>query len=120
MDVVAIDQLGEQRLVGEGVDGVLEARIRLQMPDVADRAGREIVDDVDVVSGVQQRLRRWEPMKPAPPVINALKMLPFARRRRLVDRFWREAGISGSDSTSFAARSASGQSARPMREGRLL
>ena len=55
-DVVAIDELGEQRLVRQRVDDVFELRMGFQMADVADRSGRQVVDDVDFMPVIQQRL----------------------------------------------------------------
>ena len=44
-DVAAIDQLGEQRLVVDRVDEVLESGAPFQVRDVVDRAGRQVVED---------------------------------------------------------------------------
>ena len=54
-DVAAIDQLREQRLVVHGVDEILEARPALQMADVVDRSGGQVVEDQHVVSLLEQR-----------------------------------------------------------------
>ena len=61
--VVAVDQLREQRLVREGIDHVLEFRVDLQMADVADGPGRQVVDDVDLVARIQQCLGQVRPDK---------------------------------------------------------
>ena len=58
-DVVAIDQLGEQRLVDDRVDRVVELRrSALRCVDVVDRAGGEVVEDVDLMAAVEQRFRQ--------------------------------------------------------------
>src|SRR5207244_7122791 len=54
--VAGIDQLGEHRLVLDRVDRVVKARVLLQMPDVFNAPGREIVDDEDVVAGREVRV----------------------------------------------------------------
>ena len=38
------------------VDGVVEPRMRLQVGDVVDRAGRQVVEHVDLVAALEQRL----------------------------------------------------------------
>jgi hypothetical protein len=48
--VAAVDQFGEQRLVVDGVDEVFEPRSALQVPDVVDRSGRQIIEDEDFVT----------------------------------------------------------------------
>ena len=55
-DVAAIDELGEHRLVRDGVDGVVELRVRLEVRDVVDRSGRQIVEREDFVAALEQRL----------------------------------------------------------------
>ncbi|MND02049.1 hypothetical protein D3C83_212960 [compost metagenome] len=55
-DVAAIDELREQRLAVHGVDEVFESRASLEVGDVVDRPGREIVEDQDLVSLVKERL----------------------------------------------------------------
>src|SRR5579885_1678439 len=57
-DVAAVDQLGEQRLVVDRVDEVLESRPPLQVRDVVDRSGRQVVEDQHVVSAREQSLRQ--------------------------------------------------------------
>src|SRR5262245_65108619 len=52
--VAAIDELGEQPLVVDGVDEVLEAVPSLEMRDVVDRSGRQVVEDQDVVALCEQ------------------------------------------------------------------
>ena len=54
--VGGIDQFGGERLVEHGVDHVAELRLRLQMDDVVDRAGGEVVDHLDAMAGSEQRL----------------------------------------------------------------
>ncbi len=38
------------------VDRVVEVRMRLEMGDVVDRAGRQVVEDEDLVAALEQRL----------------------------------------------------------------
>src|SRR5207302_511765 len=56
--VAAVDELGHQVMVGAGVDGVVEAIVGLEVPDVVDTSGRQIVDDVDLVTAAQKLLRQ--------------------------------------------------------------
>ena len=49
-DVASIDQLGEQSLVVDRVDEVLEPGPPLEMRDVVDRTGRQVVEDQDLVA----------------------------------------------------------------------
>ena len=53
-DVVAIDQLGQQRLVGERVDHVREFGMRFEVTDIPNGAGRQVVDDIDFVPLIEQ------------------------------------------------------------------
>ena len=55
-DVRAIDELGEHRFVGDGVDRVVKFGVRLEMGDVVDRPGREVVEGVDLVAAREERL----------------------------------------------------------------
>jgi hypothetical protein len=59
--VAPVNQLGEERLVVDAVDGVVEARVLLQVRDVLYRAGREIVDDRDLVAALQISVRQVRP-----------------------------------------------------------
>ena len=52
-DVALVDQLGHDGLVVYAVDGVVEARVRLEVRDVFDAAGREVVEDVDLVAALE-------------------------------------------------------------------
>jgi hypothetical protein len=54
--VAAIDELGEQRLVVHRVDEVLEACPPLEMRDVVDGPGRQVVEDEDLMAVLEQRL----------------------------------------------------------------
>ena len=56
--VAAIDQLREQRLVGDRVDEVLEAGPPFEMRDVVDRSGRQVVEDQHLVALRRAALRR--------------------------------------------------------------
>ena len=60
-DVGGVDQLRGERLVEDGVDHVAEVRVRLQVVDVVDGAGGEVVDDLHVVTGVEQGLGQVGP-----------------------------------------------------------
>ena len=60
-DVAPVDHLGEQRLVRHRVDDVREPRARLEVRDVVDRAGREVVDDGHLVAEVEQPFRQMRP-----------------------------------------------------------
>ncbi len=55
--VRAIDELGDDPIVENGVDGVLEALPPLEVEDVVDGAGREIVEHQHLVALIEQRLR---------------------------------------------------------------
>jgi hypothetical protein len=66
--VAAVDQLGEQRLVLDRVDRVVEPVVALEVGDVLDRPGREVVEDDDLDAPPREaRSARCDPMKPAPP-----------------------------------------------------
>ena len=49
----------------------METRPVAQLLDVAVSSGREVVEDVDLLTLLEQLSARCEPMKPAPPVISA-------------------------------------------------
>jgi hypothetical protein len=55
-DIAAIDELGEQRFVLHRVDEVLEAVAALEMGDVVERSGREVVEDEDMMSLIEKRV----------------------------------------------------------------
>ena len=55
-DVAAIDQLREQRFVRDRVDRVGKTRAALEMGDVVDRSGRQVVEHDDLVPIVEQPL----------------------------------------------------------------
>ena len=54
--IAGVDHLGEQRLVADRVDGVVEARVRLELRDVVDRARRQVVEHEHFVTALQQRV----------------------------------------------------------------
>ena len=56
--VAAIDELGEQRLVIDRVDEVFESRPSLEVGDVVDGAGGEIVEDQHLAAAIEQRLAK--------------------------------------------------------------
>src|SRR5262249_31635777 len=56
-DITPIDQLGKQRLVIDRVNGVLEARHALEMSDVVNRSGREVVQNEHLMSALEQGFR---------------------------------------------------------------
>jgi hypothetical protein len=51
--VTLVDQLGSYRLIVDGVDGVMESRIILQVSDVFDGSGRQVVDHQNFVTSLQ-------------------------------------------------------------------
>ena len=63
-DVAVVDQLGQQRLVGDAVDRVAEPRVPLQVLDVLDRARREVVEHRHLMARGQQRLGQVRPDEP--------------------------------------------------------
>ncbi len=48
-DITTVDELGQQPFVRDGVNGVLKGRQFLEMFDVLNRAGREVVENVHAV-----------------------------------------------------------------------
>ena len=56
--VAAIDEFGEERLVVDRVDEVLEAGAALEVGDVVDRSGRQVVENQDLVPLLEQRIRQ--------------------------------------------------------------
>ena len=60
-DVGAVDELGEQRLVLDAVDRVVEAGLPLEVRDVVDRSGRQVVEDEDLVAALEERLAQVRP-----------------------------------------------------------
>src|SRR5207344_3323268 len=64
--VAVIDQLREQRLVGHRVDEVLEPGPPLQMGDVVDRSGGQVVEDLYLMSLIEQRFGEMGPDEPGP------------------------------------------------------
>ena len=55
-DVAAVDELREERLVLDRVDEVFESAAALEMRDVFDGAGRQVVEDEHLVAAIEQRL----------------------------------------------------------------
>ena len=53
-NIAAVHKLGQEWLVGHGVDLVTETRMRLKMIYVLDRSRREIIQDKDVVASIEQ------------------------------------------------------------------
>ncbi len=78
-DVGAVDQLRQDRRVADGIDGVLEPSICLEMLDVVDAAGREIVDDSDLVAAFQISLGQVRSDKPSSPRDQQTQTLPPTR-----------------------------------------
>ena len=142
--VAAVDELGEQRLVRHDVDRVVKPRVRPSDGDVVDGPGREVVENEDLVAASSSASARWEPMKPAPPVISTRngrspvtyggrspsvirtaerRAMPreAAQPRRRPDRSIgrSSAGYSGSDSTRSQTRSGDRAAAGRARERRL-
>ena len=56
-DVGPVDELGEDRRVLHLVDDDVQALVGPQVVEVLDAARREVVDDVDLVAALEQRLR---------------------------------------------------------------
>lgn len=52
--VAGVHQFGQHRLVGHRVDVVVKLRIVLEVADIVDAAGGEVVDDVNVFAPAQQ------------------------------------------------------------------
>ena len=50
--VTLIDQFGGDRLIVNSIDRVMKTRMAFEVLNVLDRAGREIVDDVDFVAAL--------------------------------------------------------------------
>jgi hypothetical protein len=63
-DVAPVDELGEERLVFDRVHEVLEARAALEVRDVVDRAGGQVVEDEDRVPLREQRFGQVGPDEP--------------------------------------------------------
>jgi hypothetical protein len=57
-DIAAIEHLCEQALVHHRVDFVSEPGVPFEMSDVVDRAGREVVEDANVVPVFEQEIRQ--------------------------------------------------------------
>ncbi len=53
-DVRPVDELRDDGCVLRGVDRVREAGLVLEVPDVLDRAGGKVVEDVDLVAALEQ------------------------------------------------------------------
>ena len=76
--VAAVDQLRHHRHVGARVDDVAEALLALQVPDVVDAAGRQIIDDADLVAALQQlvgQVRSDEPRAASDEITHVLRSL---------------------------------------------
>ena len=52
--IAPVDELGEERLVVDRLDEVLEPGAALEVHDVVDGAGRQVVDDDDLVAVLEQ------------------------------------------------------------------
>src|SRR5262249_43493702 len=57
-DLALIDELRQQRLVRDRVDDIREPLVGLEMGDVVDRAGRQVVDDGNIMPVLQQAFRQ--------------------------------------------------------------
>jgi hypothetical protein len=51
-----VDQFGDERFIEDAVDGVVELLVTLEVRDVVDASGREIVENEDLVAHGKQRL----------------------------------------------------------------
>jgi hypothetical protein len=55
MTVGAVHHLGDEMVVEDAVDGVVKPRTALEMRDVVERAGGQVVEDQHLVPGLEQR-----------------------------------------------------------------
>ena len=115
-DVAAIDELGEQRLVVDRIDEVLEPLTSLQMGDVLDRAGRQVVEHQDLMAACEQRVGEVRPDESGATGDERAHVGQFGRWPRRASATAAtaariERGCSGSDTTRAHASSARGQSA---------
>ena len=65
--VALIDQLSRDRLVVNVFNRVVKARMVLQVTNVLDAAGRQIVDDKDFVAALQVRVGKMRADKAGAP-----------------------------------------------------
>ena len=65
-DVAEVHQFGHQLRVGDGVDVIAELRMDLEMLDIGDGAGGEIVDDADFVAQGEVPLGEMRPDEASP------------------------------------------------------
>src|SRR5260221_7966120 len=128
-DVAAIDELGEQRLVFDRVDEILEPGPALEVGDVVDRSGREVVEDQDLVPLRQQRIRQMRSDESGSACNERAQIVrsfqsgtgapvPFPSNAWMAAATSStcstpSAGCSGNETTSSHARVATGQSAGP-------
>ncbi len=118
-DVAAVDELGEQPLVVDRVDEVLEPRPAFEMRDVVDRAGRQVVENQDVVALLQQHFGKMgadEPGSAGYQCTHAAQSFRQESKAFTASAIASTsspciAGWSGSESISWHARDATGQSA---------
>jgi len=66
-DIRLVDELGHERPVGTGLDDVVEARIRLEVANVEDGSGTQVVDDRDLVPKLKESLSEVRADKPGSP-----------------------------------------------------
>jgi hypothetical protein len=65
-DVAAIDHFGQERLVGDRVDGVVKAGMRLEVLDVVDGACRQVVEHEHFVATFEQCFGKVAADEPGP------------------------------------------------------
>ena len=65
--IAFIDQLRQQRLVGNRVHPVLKSGMILKRMDIPDAPRRKIIEDRDFVARQQQGLRQMRAQKPRSP-----------------------------------------------------
>src|ERR1044072_5109231 len=62
--VTLIDQFGSDRMIVNGIDRVMKTRMTFEVLNVLDRAGREIVDDVNFVATLDVSITQMRSDKP--------------------------------------------------------
>src|SRR6185503_2287379 len=113
-----VDQFGQKWFVGDRIDRVGEATAPLQMRDVVDRTGREVVEDAHLVAVVEEPFGEMRADEAGTagderlharmcPLSNASIPKQIRSTSVSVKRWW-----SGSDRISRVACDATGQSLR--------
>src|SRR5688572_30229364 len=112
--VAAVDHLGEQRFVGHRVDDIRKRWIAFEVRDVVDGAGRQVVEDEHFMTARKQLLGEMRSNEPGTAgderdhaTTSRVSTARTADTTRSTARSERP-GCSGSDSSSRAAREATG------------